>query len=263
MNPRRPAIIEGMRSLFFTVILLTYFQSQAYTYDFSPRSESQVSKEASRWSLAQWMEQKGKIQWMDLWLHSNQASPSYYEMYLGGEHSHYARDSMPMAAGLPDESFNSSSAHAGFYIAWFGVYGKYEDSRTEDRTVWDGLAQLRLLGASDQGSNLTAFYGLENEKFNNDKVQNQEFGGALTLYLLNFWAAQARYSHLINATSDQGLSVGGYRFEGTSWIEWGAVRVFGTWFHEPRESTGAAGSTTTLRREGFNVGLRVYLDFKK
>jgi hypothetical protein len=248
--------------------VLFYFQSQAYTYDFSPRSEAQVSKQASRWSLAQWMEQKGKIQWMDIWLHSNKASPSFYEMYLGGDHSAYDRATVTTLPGaLADDEFSSTSGHFGFFIAWFGLYGKYEDSDDEDRVTWDALAQLRLLGTSDQGSNFTVFYGLKNNEMvgasGADQVQNQQFGGALTLYLLNAWAAQARYEHLISATSDLGLEVDGYRFEASTWLEWGALRLYGTWFHEPREETNAAGILTTTRREGFNVGLRVYLDFKK
>lgn len=252
-----------MKAVFFSVILLFYFQAQAY--DFSPKSQAQSSKEAQRWSLSQWMEQKGKIKWMDVWLHSNSSSPSFYEIYLGGEHGTYDRTNVStLGPLLTDDEFKSTAGHFGFYVGWFGLYGRYEQSGTseEDRTVWDALAQVRLLGTSDQGSSLTAFYGLRQEEFLNDTVMNQQAGGAMTIYLLNPWAIQARYQHWLKEDSDNGNSIKGYRFEATTWLEWGAVRAFGTWFHEPTELTNSLGTLTT-RREGVNVGLRIYLDFKK
>jgi hypothetical protein len=256
------AIIKGMRALFFTAVLLFSFQTWA-GYDFSPHSPAQASKEASRWSLAQWMEQKGRIQWMDLWLQSNQASPSYYEVYLGGKHGLYDRGTVTSGFATPDDSFQTTGGHLGFFVTWFGIFGQYEKSIDESRVTWDALAQLRLLGSSDQGSNFTVFYGLRDQEFLNEKVLNQQFGGSLTLYLLNPWAIQARYQNLLAKDSDLGNSFDGYRFEATSWLEWGAFRLFGTWFHEPTLITSPAGALTTIRREGYEVGLRVYLDFKK
>lgn len=211
------------------------------------------------------MEQKGKIQWMDVWLHSNRKAPNYYEMYLGGGHNKYERTTVsafPVTMADNDD-LSSASGHFGFFISWFGLYGKYEDSHDETRITWDALAQIRLLGTSDQGSNLTLFYGVRNNEFAGDEVMHQQVGGALTFYLLNAWAIQGRYQHLLTETSDQGLEIDGYRFEATTWLEWGALRAYGTWYHEPRESTDVTGNLSLTRREGFEVGLRFYLDFKK
>lgn len=249
--------------LIFIASCLIFANSALAAFEFSPRSPSQVTKEAKRWSLSQWMEQKGKIQWMDLWLHSNVQSPSFYEVYVGGDYGTLETTSTTSLGPLiTGGDYNTTSGHAGIFVSFIGVYGRYERNSDENRTTWDALAQLRLLGTSDQASNLTVFYGFRGEEFLNDKVLHQQAGGSLTLYLLNAWAIQGRYQHFFEETSDNSNTISGHRVEATTWLEWGAVRFYGTWYKEPIELSNAVGRLEATR-EGVNAGLRVYLDFKK
>lgn len=250
-----------MRWLIFIALLNPSLSS---AYDFTPKSETQVAKQAQRWSLKQWMEQKGQFKWMDMWLAGNQKQrPSYYEVFLGADYVELERQSRTNLSGLTnDGKFESTRGHLGLFISSFGLYGDYEKSKDEDRSQWEALAMIRLLGATDQGSNMTLFYGLHDQKFLGDHVQNQQAGGAITLYLLGSWAIQGKYHHFFKDTTDLSNTVDGQRIEASSWVEYGALRIYGTWFRETHDQTNAVGSLST-QREGIRAGVRVYLDFKK
>jgi hypothetical protein len=245
------------------LLMILFVAASADAYDFSPQSSAQVTKQAQRWSLSQWMEQKGKLQWMDLWLNSNVKSPSFYEIYLGADYSvlDQTLTLLPSTTTTTDD-IASRSGHLGLFVSIFGVYGRYEKSADNERVAWDAVAQLRLLGANDQGSNLTLFYGLRGQEIQSDESQHQQAGGYLTLYLLQPWAIQGRYSQFLEATSKAGVVVKGHRLEASTWLEWGPIRFYGTWFKEPLELS-AAGVPSELTTEGYSLGIRTYLDFKK
>ncbi len=239
-------------------------------FDLGPQSPAQEAKATRRWSLAQWMEQKGKIQWMDLWLKtpydsskSGSGGPLIYDVYIGGDYNQHHHETTSVGSPLPSAGdARAIGYHAGAFISVFGLHGRYEHSDTENRTTGDGLLQLRLLGVSDQASNITLFYGLHRQEYLNDKVTMPQAGGSVTFYLVNFWAVQARYQHFFEKASEAGNNITGYRFEATSWIEWGGVRFFGSWFHEPMEYVTPTGDMR-VSRDGVSGGIRVYLDFKK
>lgn len=245
-------------------ILIIFIAALSHAYDFSPRSNAQTAKQAQRWSLAQWMEQKGKLQWMDLWLNANSNSPSFYEIFIGADYTTFDQSlaSPSGSAAVTTDGLSAKAGHMGMFISIFGVYGRYEKSAHDERVAWDALGQLRLLGASDQGSNLTVFYGLRGLKRYGDFSQNQQAGGSLTLYLLQPWAVQGRYAQFFEKAADSGTLVSGHRIEVTSWLEWGPIRLYGTWFKEPLKLS-ISGNSSDLTYQGYNFGIRTYLDFKK
>lgn len=256
-----------MRTLKLWLILIlfsAFYTSTSLAYEFSPKTPIQASKQAQRWSLSQWMEQKGKLQWMDIWLGSNTNPPSFYELYLGVDYTQMERSFMatPGSVATITEDIESKSGHIGMFVSIFGLHGRYERSQDSERKSWDALAQLRILGTSDQASNLVLFYGLKDLSLSLDRTQHQQAGGYLTLYLLQHWAIQGRYSHFFADTSDSGAEVTGHRTELSTWIEWGPMRVFGSYFKEPIEHS-LGGTTSETSFEGFSVGFRTYLDFKK
>lgn len=255
-----------VRQCLFLILLClstSIFYTAAQAYDFSPRSSAQVAKEAQRWSLSQWMEQKGKIQWMDLWLNTNTKSPSYYEIYIGADYSLMERSvSTDAGPATLTEDITSRSGHLGLFVSIFGLYTRYEKSSDSERTSWENLAQLRLLGSSDQGSNLTLFYGFKDLNLSLEKSNHQQAGGYLNLYLLKAWAIQGRYAQILESNTSSGAQLSGHRIEATTWLEWGPLRFFGTWYKEPLEQT-LGNTTTETSFEGYSIGIRTYLDFKK
>jgi hypothetical protein len=252
-----------MYSFKYWLVLILFsalYTPNSIAIEFSPKTPIQASKQAQRWSLSQWMEQKGKLQWMDVWLGSNTNPPSFYELYLGVDYTQMDRAFVSPIGNLPvvTEDIVSKSGHIGLFVSIFGLHGRYERSQDSERKSWDALAQLRILGTSDQASNLVLFYGLKDLTLS----QHQQAGGYLTLYLLQHWAIQGRYSHFFEDTSDSGAAVSGKRTELSTWLEWGPVRVFGSYFKEPIEHS-LGGTTSETSFEGFSVGFRTYLDFKK
>lgn len=256
-----------LRQLFLSLVLL--FISQAgLGYDFSPNSRSQIKKDAQRWSLSQWMEQKSNFKLMDVWLNYN-STPSYSELYLGGHFSEYERLSQNVPGGfsLPDnEDLAMTTGYLGGFVSIFGLHGEYARSSDEDRTISQAYAMLRIMGATDQGTNLTAFYGLRDEEMESpgymDSVQNQQVGGYLTLYIFRSFAIQGKYHHYFDETSDNGSTIGGHRMEASAWVEYGALRLYGTWYKEPLTIDSGSG-IFEIERSGFNAGFRIYLDIKK
>lgn len=210
------------------------------------------------------MEQKGKMQWADVWLASNRNPPSHYEIYLGADYSRLERDvfTEPSGPSVTTEDISSKSVHTGMFVSIFGIYGRYERSNDAERRSWDALAQLRLLGSSDQSSNIVLFYGLKDLTLSLDKSQHQQAGGYLTLYLIGSWALQGRYAQFMSDTTDSGFDLKGHRVEASTWVEYGPFRFYGSYFKEPLEHS-IGGNTSTTTFEGFSLGFRTYLDFKK
>lgn len=248
----------------WSLIIALFLSTSVQAYDFTPKSEAQVAKQSQRWSLKQWMEQKGQFKWMDMWLAGNQKErPSFYEVFLGADAVDLDRTSTgALAPTLSNGKFASTRGHLGAFVSFLGVYADYERSKQEDRSQWELLGMIRLLGTTDQGSNITLFYGLRDQKFLGDQVHNQQAGGSVSLYLLDHWGIQGQYHHYYEAKSDLNNTIKGSRIEATTWVEYGAFRFYGTWYRERTDLTSNLGTLPT-DREGIRAGIRVYLDFKK
>lgn len=241
--------------------------NSVWAYDFSPNSSIQKAKKAQRWTLAQWMEQKGNIRWMDAWLNTS-SSPSYSELYLSVIHSEFEREQLDPATGNTLSTFEevrSVTGQLGGFVSIFGLHGEFESNTDEDRERWQAYAMLRLFGSTDQGTNLTGFFGAVDETYQilgtEDKVQQLQAGGYMTLYLLSAWALQLKYHSYMSEQTDLGYDREGHRYEATTWVEYGALRLFGSWFQEEMTSVGL-GQEIVHQRQGITAGFRLYLDIK-
>ena len=151
--------------------------------------------------------------------------------------------------------------HRGYFGAFATIVGLYGEYRTveEDYDQWKALFLLRLIGSSDQSTNMTLHYGLLNRSFaNDDKIQHQVAGGKIDLYLLKVLALTGLYEHILEAESEQNVDMKGSRVEGGLHIEYGALRVYGSWFQEKIERVDGLGAESEMTREGIQFGLRLY-----
>lgn len=80
----------------------------------------------------------------------------------------------------------------------------------------------------------------------------------MDLYLLRAFALTGRYEHILKAESKNEISIEGYRVEGGAHIEYGAMRIYGTWFDERLELIDALSAEWTQRRSGILFGTRFY-----
>ncbi len=242
--------------LFLFFALSIQFTTPAWGYDFYSESKrKQTVKEAKRWSLSEWLEQKEKVKLMDSWLLFNPPSP--YEFFLGVDTS--SLNQSLSSPGNPDveQTYRNYRGSFAAFVSLVGLYGEYEQS-DETLKQWKALFLLRLMGTSDQSTNLTLHYGLMNQDLQSDVTQYQVAGARLNFYLIKPFALTGLYEKIFEATSEQGIQGEGYRYEAGVHIEYGALRIYGSWFEESLDLV-LPGSTTQLRRrQGILFGTRLY-----
>lgn len=239
------------KALFFCLIFLSTSPSLALQ-DYIEKKT--VEKDAKRWSLDEWLAQKSKIKWSDMWLQFN--SPSPYEFYLGTDTSSYNLSSETSGTKLPDSSFRSYRGEFAAFASAAGLKGTYEYT-SDDTSAWQAQLMLRLLGAYDQGTNFTVYYGLRGLNRSGENVLNQVAGASLTLYLLKKFGLTGNYTYIIDGTSDQSNKVSGSRWDAGGFIEYAALRLYGFYFQENQKFEQTI-SNRNENRTGIQFGMRFY-----
>lgn len=151
--------------------------------------KKQQEKQASRWSLLDWMNTKKKMAIMDQWLALN-SSVNHFEFSLFGEKiksEEYDEQNVLVKN-------DGSAAGLSMYYRIFGIEGSWNEI---EKTLHEKNARigLRIFGKSDQGPNIKVFYGMSAQKdFHvNEKINLQFFGGSSTIYLLPFLGGFVEY----------------------------------------------------------------------
>ncbi|MCJ8275245.1 MAG: hypothetical protein HRT44_05370 [Bdellovibrionales bacterium] len=244
-----------MRHLLTATIFLTIssLATPSMAYDFYDTArKKQDAKDAKRWSLSQWLDQKKNIKLMDMWLMYN--APSPYEFFFGADTSSITQ----FNDGVENmQSYRNYRGHFGAFVTIVGLYAEYESS-DEELEQWKALFMLRLLGSSDQSTNITIHYGLMNRDFNNDKTQHQVGGGKINLYLIRAFALHGMYEYILKGESEAGIESEGYRVEGGAHIEYGALRFYGAWFNEKLDVINTLNQESVQKRQGVLFGTRIY-----
>lgn len=244
-----------MRVLLALILSLIILSPIAQAYDFHAATrEKQQAKEAKRWSLSQWLDQKKNMKLMDMWLMYN--APSPYEFFFGVDTAS-VKNTVTVNNIDTSQTYRNYRGYIGAFVTIVGLYGEYETS-DEELEQWKALFLLRLLGSSDQSTNITLHYGLMGREFNTDKTQYQVGGAKLNLYLLRAFALHGLYEYIIKATSEAGVESEGHRVEGGAHIEYGALRIYGSWFSENLDMTSNLGQQSQMQRQGILFGTRIY-----
>ncbi len=238
--------------LLFFVALLTASNASAYDFNAGIRKK-QEAKQAKRWSLSEWLAQKSRNQLMDTWLSYNEPSP--YEFFLSVDTSNVEQENT-VNSNVTTQTFRNYRGSIGAFVTMVGLYGEYESS-DEELEQWKALFMFRILGSSDQSTNLTLHYGLMNQDFNNDVTQFQVAGARMNFYLIKAFALTGQYDHIFEAESEQGVLQEGHRYEAGAFIEYGALRIYGSYYAENIEILSVLAPTTRTR-QGVLFGGRLY-----
>lgn len=225
--------------------------------------KKQEAKDAKRWSLSEWLEQKSRIKLMDSWLAYNKPSP--YEFFFSLDTSSLDQEVTDSSSNtVTQQSYRNYRGAFAAFVTVVGLYGEYEMS-DEDLAQWKALFMLRLLGNSDQSTNLTLQYGLMNQSFKNsadvlnDETQFQVAGARMNFYLIDAFGLSGLYEHYFKAKSkDFQTEQEGYRYEAGAFIEYGALRLYGSWFDETMETLTNGSTQSTRSRRGILFGARFY-----
>lgn len=251
-------ILLGAISLLSQVSLLpisTVSAAEASKYGVW-KSVTSSDKQKSRWTLEDWLAQKERNRMMDLWL--AMYAPSPYEFYLGGmwqDHLTYSA-----SATSPDRAA-VASVRVGAYATVLGLTGEYRNNSKEAIADTSGAINLRIAGNSVQGTHLIAFYGNRNRdeesQGNSIYLRNQFYGGDLNLYLNRYIGLSGVYTKYL-PTEDKTLgTVNGDLLEYGLFIDFGDLRVSGSYFKETQKEV--LDSIETLKEfKGSKIGLTVF-----
>jgi hypothetical protein len=232
----------------------------AHGYDFNKHiREQQQKKDAKRWSLSEWLEQKKSNKLMDMWLMYN--APSPYEFFFGLDTSSLEQKNIQGTTETL-ETFRNYRGHFGAFVTLVGLYGEFEQSN-EELKQWKALFMLRLLGSSDQSTALTGHFGLLNRTVTESGLernwQHQVGGGKLQIYFLKPLALTGQYDVIIEDESNDNAMVKarGSRVEAGAHLEYGAFRIYGLWYQEKMKYDDGT-SLYERHREGISFGTRFY-----
>lgn len=247
-----------MRSFVVIVFLITGSPAFAQKFQGPLSSQAQGNRESSRWTIADWLTQKGNMRFMDQWLTLNR-SANLFEMYLGGGPVSYTHRTT--TAGVTTTASQDSIAYQiAMYVSIFGLQAEYEKT-DHDLTAAAGSLAVRLIGATHQGTNLTLKYGLR--KLTDESVtpaaewSNQFAEGDMTVYIVKMFGVKAQYRHYFPDTADNGVDLRGSRATAGAFVDIGLLRLYGDYFQEKMDADNA-GTVTTKEREGWEYGARLY-----
>lgn len=223
-------------------------------FNFGQKAEK---KEASRWTLQEWLAQKERNQLMDLWL--AMYAPSPYEFYLSGAHQGYESSTTPKTTET--SRYQSFSGRAGAWATVIGIEGFHENNSDEGFSDVAGSLNLRIVGNSYQGTHLNVFFGLRNRSFESagEKIllRNQFAGGDLNIYVTRYFGILGNYKHYFPFEDNAVGSVAGNRTEAGLFLDFGPVRVFGNYFSD-RQEQEKSSVKSTLERTGVQSGLLIF-----
>lgn len=216
----------------------------------------QEEKKSSRWSLADWLITKKRIEVMDQWLALNSSS-SVFEGYFDYNYSEYGkRDNLGSVA-----TNTLDSGGAGLFASIVGIEGKYTKSN-EKYVDYEVMASLRLFGRADQGSNITVSYGARyfdyNDEINNidDNVSSRFWHFRSSLYLISNLGIQGSFrQYSTDQTDKRKIAVHGQRIEGGAFLDLSFLRLYGTYFKDYFYSESNINKEI---REGVVGGVRLY-----
>lgn len=251
-----------MKQLVFIISLLTliqFFNEIAEAQESSGGSSrpwllsrGSAAREAKRFNLYDWMEQKNRNQVMDMWLSLN--TPSPYEFMLGINMNQYNKDD-----GTASAKFKSYEGELSAYALLVGLTGEYQNNTEEHFRDTTGMFNLRLFGHTLQGTHLTVHYGLRTREDSVGAYRlNQQFAaGTLQLYLFKYFGIYGNYRHFFPVTEAHfGETEGNIQTSGV-FIDFASLRVMGSYFKEQQKSLKNAVESN-IDREGTKVTLQLY-----
>ncbi len=244
--------------LFAILILFATLNSFAQTTTQRPwlLSQGSAAREAKRFTLQEWLENKDRRALMDMWLSIN--TPSPYEFVISGALQNYTLSTT--SSGVTISQSNSIIAgEVTAYAKLVGVTLEHTNNQAEKFNDVTGIFNLRVFGHTVQGSHLTLHYGLRTRTASNGSYRlNQPFPAVtLQIYITKYFGIQGNYrsfgtvteSFFGDTTADE-LTYGAF-------IEYGALRLFGDIYQE-RQNSKLLNIDTGFKREGARVGLKLY-----
>ncbi|MCH2535509.1 MAG: hypothetical protein MK008_13780 [Bdellovibrionales bacterium] len=235
-----------MKSVLLVAILIPLISFQAQGFDGTYElvvNKKQEKKKNTRWTLAEWLQQKEKIRAMDMWLAMNSSS-NPFEFYFGGSQA-----SVNFADSELSETM--TQGEVGAFASITGI--EYQYNNTESFYQSRYMFTLRAFGTSQQSTNLSLSYGGLQHSESSLKFKTDFYKASLSLYLTQFFGIKAG-KVWINEDQDRlNNSISGDEISGTVFIDFKALRIFGKYI----KSNYKINNLST-ERDGVLTGIQIY-----
>ncbi|MBV2168318.1 MAG: hypothetical protein KUL82_06385 [Bdellovibrio sp.] len=220
--------------------------------DFTQRA---ANREKGRWSLTEWLDMKNRNRMMDMWLSVN--SPSPFEFMLGGSYNAMKTEVQGSGTSATDTSYAGELAA---YAQFVGVSAEYENNTEKGYNDLSGMLNIRLLGNSIQNTAFTLHYGQRTREQSTGGRLSQQFGQAsLQVYLTKYFGLDGKYRYFLPTSTSELGDVEGSITEAGLFIDFKALRIFGTWYKESQKTKiPAATDDTVTDRAGIRSGIKIF-----
>lgn len=256
-----------MKTLLLIISLLLFFPGQILLAQQQTQSsgnsrpwllsQGAAAREAKRFTLQEWLENKDRRALMDMWLSIN--TPSPYEFLIGSSIQNYSVTTKVTGFADVVQSKSTYQTEIMAYAKFVGVTLEHQNNTEEGFNDVTGIFNLRLFGETLQGSHLTLHYGLRTRTANDGTYRlNQSFPAVtFQLYLMKYFGLQTNYRTFAPVTEPVFGTTSSSEITYGLFIEYGALRIFGDVFQENQTST-PAGVNTEIKRDGGRVGLKLF-----
>lgn len=211
------------------------------------------TKQTSRWTLKEWLEQKDRNRMMDLW--AGMYAPSPYELILSAQYEKYdSKINVPESSSGRQGGLGS----VAFFALVLGVEGQYENNPVESLQSIEGLVHLRILGNSNQSTHLNLSYGNRRRTMDGVELNQQVAGAEFDLYIEKHIGLHSQYRYYLPVENDFFGPSEGSKTEAGVFVDIGVMRVFGNWFTDGMKSKPPNSVEIRRDRNGFQYGLKFY-----
>ena len=219
-------------------------------------SSSAAGREAKRFTLAEWLDNKDRRTMMDLWLSMN--TPSPYEFVISGAVQNYDLETTS-GTGTTKIAKSDYVGYIDAYARFIGLTLEHQNNYVEGFNDTTGIFNLRLFGNTVQGTHLTLHYGLRTRTATNGSYRlNQGFPGAtLQLYIMKYFGIQGNYRSFSPVTESYFGETTATEVTYGAFIEFGSLRIFGDVYQET-QSSKLNNVQTDTKRNGGRAGIKLY-----
>ncbi len=207
-------------------------------------------EQKSRWTLQDWMVQQDRNKMMDLWLAMN--SPSPFEYMIGLSTNSWTNTTR----------YENQSLYLQAYAQMIGLRAELNNENQDSVKDTISALELRLFGNSLQNSLLTIQAGQRTREFkneNNTPQAQQNFTGlSAQLYLSKYFGLNADYLKFQSYEDKAVGKLNGSYQELRVFIDFDAVRIFGSQYVDTELRSPINGNQTTTIRSGSKTGIQIF-----
>lgn len=250
-----------MKNIFFlfTAIFASTLTAAAQSAGSRPwlLSQGAAAREAKRFTLQEWLENKDRRALMDMWLSIN--TPTPYELAIGGSLQNYTLETAPTGAIATTQSYKAYTGDISAYARFVGITLEHINNAEENYNDVTGLFNLRVFGNSLQSSHLTFHYGLRTRTSNSGLYRlNQPFPAVtLQIYLMKYFGLQGQYRQYGNTSESFYGDSSASELTYGAFIEYGLLRVFGDVYQE-KQNSKLNNVETNYLRNGTRIGVKFF-----